>query len=209
MKVILVGGFSEAIELAISTGALIVGVIDRSDKLDIANYNLKYLGNDDLIKSASFFDSYRDVKFFLCPDLPAVRKKLFYYYEEAGCKFQNIMSRKANISKTSIIEPDAAIMIQDLVNISANVNIKKGVRINTGANIMHDCVLEAFVTIAPNAVLLGRVKVGEGAYIGSNATILPGVSIGANAVVGAGAVVTKDISENDVVIGVPARKMNN
>jgi len=48
------------------------------------------------------------------------------------------------------------------------------------------------------------IKVCKGASIGSNATILPGVTIGENAMVGAGSVVTKDILENTIAVGVPA-----
>ena len=45
----------------------------------------------------------------------------------------------------------------------------------------------------------------EGASIGSSATILCGVTIGKNAIVGAGAVVTKDVPDNTIVAGVPAK----
>lgn len=47
--------------------------------------------------------------------------------------------------------------------------------------------------------------VKKGASIGSNATILCGITIGENALVGAGSVVTKDVPENTVVAGNPAR----
>src|SRR5690606_15037985 len=47
--------------------------------------------------------------------------------------------------------------------------------------------------------------VKQGASIGSSATILCGVTIGENAIVGAGAVVTKDVPENTIVAGVPAK----
>ena len=47
--------------------------------------------------------------------------------------------------------------------------------------------------------------VKNGASIGSNATILAGIVIGENALIGAGAVVTKDVADNIVVAGVPAR----
>ena len=47
----------------------------------------------------------------------------------------------------------------------------------------------------------------EGAIVGANSTLLPGVVIGKNALVGAGSVVTKDVPENAVVVGNPARKV--
>lgn len=50
-----------------------------------------------------------------------------------------------------------------------------------------------------------RIVVGRNVWIGSNSTILPGVTIGDNAVVAAASVVTKDVPENAVVLGSPAR----
>ena len=49
------------------------------------------------------------------------------------------------------------------------------------------------------------IIIGKDVWIGSNATIAPGVTIGDNAGIGAGAVVTKDIPENAVAVGVPAK----
>lgn len=50
-----------------------------------------------------------------------------------------------------------------------------------------------------------QITIGNDVWIGGNVTILPGVTIGNNVVVGAGAVVTKDIPDNSLVLGVPAR----
>ena len=49
------------------------------------------------------------------------------------------------------------------------------------------------------------IRIGNDVWIGSNVTVTPGVTIGDNAIVGAGAVVTKDVKENTIVAGVPAR----
>lgn len=49
------------------------------------------------------------------------------------------------------------------------------------------------------------IYIGKNVWIGSHATILPGVTIGDNAIVAAGAVVSKDVPENAVVGGVPAK----
>jgi UDP-2-acetamido-3-amino-2,3-dideoxy-glucuronate N-acetyltransferase len=50
-----------------------------------------------------------------------------------------------------------------------------------------------------------RVRIEDGASIGSGAVIMGGVTIGAGALVGAGAVVTRDVAGGEVVAGVPAR----
>lgn len=77
----------------------------------------------------------------------------------------------------------------------------------TIATLNHGLPLETRNTTYPSPVVIG-----ENVWIGSNATILPGVTIGNNAVVAAGAVVTKDVPEDTVVAGVPAKvikKINN
>jgi acetyltransferase-like isoleucine patch superfamily enzyme len=51
--------------------------------------------------------------------------------------------------------------------------------------------------------------VKRNASIGSNATILPGVTIGEKAIVGAGAVVTEDVPNYAIVVGVPARPVGD
>ena len=52
---------------------------------------------------------------------------------------------------------------------------------------------------------LGRVQIGNDAWIGANVIVLPGVTIGEGAVVAAGSVVTKDVEQFTVVAGAPAR----
>ena len=72
------------------------------------------------------------------------------------------------------------------------------------------CITNARYPLSPNVKneLVGA-DVGEGAKVGANATLLPGVKIGRHALVGAGAVVTKDVPEDAVVVGNPARTINS
>lgn len=53
------------------------------------------------------------------------------------------------------------------------------------------------------------IFIGTNVWLGANTTVLPGCSIGNNSVVGAGSVVTKSIPENEVWVGVPARRVRN
>ena len=51
----------------------------------------------------------------------------------------------------------------------------------------------------------GSAIFGDNCYIGTGATILAPIKIGNNVTIGAGAVVTRDVMDNQIVVGVPAR----
>lgn len=89
-----------------------------------------------------------------------------------------------------------------LITIGNNVRITFGVKFAT-----HDGGMWTLRKSGrlENADLFGRIVVGDNTNIGWNAIILPGVTIGKNCVIGAGAVVSKDIPDNLVAAGVPAR----
>lgn len=56
-----------------------------------------------------------------------------------------------------------------------------------------------------HSLMVGRVHIKKNAWLGANATILPGVTVGKNVIVAAGAVVTKDVPDNVIVGGIPAK----
>ena len=51
----------------------------------------------------------------------------------------------------------------------------------------------------------GKITVGDNVHIGNNAVIMPNVKIGNNVIIGVGAIVTHDIPDNSIAVGVPAR----
>ena len=83
------------------------------------------------------------------------------------------------------------------IEIGDNVLIGQQVVI---ATLNHDLMPEKRANMLP-----APVRIGNDVWIGAHATILSGVTIGNGAVVAAGAVVTKDVPENTVVAGVPAK----
>jgi len=108
------------------------------------------------------------------------------------------------------------VFIENDVLVGNRVTIKCGVQLWDGIRLEDD------VFVGPNATFTNdpfprskqypqefiKTIVQKGASIGANATILSGVTIGQNAMVGAGAVVTKDVPPNSIVVGNPARIVN-
>lgn len=89
--------------------------------------------------------------------------------------------------------------------VTNGVSLGKGCLLNPHTSVSHDSVVGDFVEMSPGARITGHVFVGSYSSLGTNAVILPRVRVGINVVVGAGAVVTKDVPDNCLVAGVPAR----
>lgn len=91
------------------------------------------------------------------------------------------------------------IELGDYVRLSGNVTF-----------ITHDGGTWAFRDLEKykDVLKFGKIVVGDRTFIGYGATIMPGVTIGKRCVVAAGAIVTKDIPDETVVAGIPARKVN-
>lgn len=93
-----------------------------------------------------------------------------------------------------------------LIRIHDNVRIASNVSFVTH-DIIHKMVNTHFQEKAESAMLenVGCIEIMDNVFVGTNVTILHDVRIGPNAIIAAGAVVTKDVPENSVVGGVPAR----
>lgn len=109
------------------------------------------------------------------------------------------------------------------VNISNNVSIGNDVKIQNNVSVYEGVTIEDGVFLGPSCVFTNDLNprarypkghenykktfVREGASIGANATIVCGHDIGKCAMVAAGAVVTKDVRDYELVAGIPARKI--
>ena len=118
------------------------------------------------------------------------------------------IGENCSIGQNVMIGPDVS--VGDNCKIQNNVALYKGVELEDGVFCGPSCVFTNVLN--PRAEVERKneyrlTKVRRGATIGANATIVCGHELGAYCTIGAGAVVTKDVPEFALMVGVPARRI--
>ena len=133
------------------------------------------------------------------------RKRWIEEIERKGFNFDTVIHPSAivgdfvNIGKGCIVCPGLIL--------TCDIKIGRHSIINIGSTINHDCIIGDFTTIGPGVSIAGNVTIGDECWISIGVKIINEVSIGKGSFIGAGAVVTKDIPENFLAVGVPAKSI--
>lgn len=135
----------------------------------------------------------------------AVRERLFALISASGLAPLDVVHPAAIVAADAAWGPGVTVLARAVLN--PNARLGANVVVNTGSIVEHDCEVGDHVHLATGAILCGTVRVGPGAHVGAGAVVRQGVRVGARAVVGAGAVVVRDVPDDTVVVGVPARPL--
>lgn len=179
---------------------LVIGAVSR-DGTGVADLLIPMIGTDDDVGALMGAHSLRHAHVAIGDNV--ARAGAAARWVGAGGELRACVSRFAMPSRSAAIGPGAALLPGAVVN--AATTIGTGAIVNTNASIDHDCEIGDFAHIAPGAAIAGNVGVGPRTLVGIGSRVLPGLRIGADVVVGAGAVVTADVPDGAVVVGIPAR----
>lgn len=117
--------------------------------------------------------------------------------------FVNLIHPRAVIASSAVIGKGTVVMAGAVIN--SYCQIGEHVIVNTGSIVDHDCVMKDFSSVAPGAVLGGNVRILGHSVVSIGAVCRHNIEIAAHSVVGANSYVNKNVPENSVVYGVPAK----
>ena len=160
--------------------------------IDYSKVDLKEL--KEKLGTDKFFISFGNMKY---------RKKVWELFKNSGWNSVNIIHPNAVISKNAKL--GEGILIECGCLITPNPIIGDNVVVNTGSQVNHDNIIENHVYIASGVVLSGGVKIGENTLLDDGVIVTLGREVGKNSLIGAGAVITKNLEDNIVAYGNPAK----
>jgi sugar O-acyltransferase (sialic acid O-acetyltransferase NeuD family) len=131
------------------------------------------------------------------------RQQLAEFCSQWNIEIHTLVHPAATVSSAARIGQGTVVMAGAVINPDARVGA--GVIVNTGAVVEHDVEIGDYAHVAPMAAMGGAARLGAFSHLGLGAVVLQCVQIGSHTIVGAGAVVIKNLPDEVVAFGVPAR----
>jgi sugar O-acyltransferase (sialic acid O-acetyltransferase NeuD family) len=136
---------------------------------------------------------------------PRARRLTVERVEQSHPMWTNLISPTVRLHKSHKI--GAGVMIGRYTDLTVGCEIGNHVMLNIHVVIGHAVKIGDYSVVSPNACVNGEATIGRLCYIGANAFVR-NVRVHDGATIGAGSVVVKDVAENCVVAGVPARTLH-
>lgn len=190
------------IDLAEACGYRIAGLY-HYEKTRVGEY---YFGHKIVGTNEDLFEKdLSDKNFAISVGNNIIRSELFNNLINKGGNIPNLIHPSAVVSKYSKF--GRGLQVHALCVIDPDVIIGDDCMISDGSIVNHSVVMNNHCFVACNVVVGAYTKVNDFSFIGSGATLISGKanSIGYNSIIGAGAVVTKPVEENIIVVGNPAK----
>lgn len=198
------GGYSRVVidNLSFNKDIKIIGFVDQTKEIhNKEKFGFKVFGDISMIPS--LIKQYKIDSVFIAIGDQEARKKYSEEIKKYNLNLVNAIHPTAFVSSSAKL--GKGIFIGAGCIIGPNVQIGDNCLIHHNVVLPNDNILEDYVHVSPGVNVGSATLMKEFSYIGLGSSILQYIKIGTGAVIGAGAVVTKDVNDNIVVIGVPAK----
>jgi sugar O-acyltransferase (sialic acid O-acetyltransferase NeuD family) len=148
-----------------------------------------------------------DVEIIVALGNPRVRRSVVRQLSKRGARFATLVDPQAIIGERVTI--GAGTQIQSGCILTCDIAIGEHCVLGIGSQVSHDCRLGNFATIAPGVTLPGSCELKDGAEVAIGATMPQKTTMEAGSMLGMGAVLTKNLSQDHLAFGVPARERRN
>jgi len=158
-----------------------------------------------LLGNVHWLDSYRkNICAVICVGNAKGRKDIYTRLKgNHHISFPTIFAKDVQCSDSVKFGQGCIICLSNILTV--NITLGDFVIANLDCTIGHDAILDDFVTLYPSVNISGNVHIGTCSEIGTGANIIQCKIIGANTIIGAGSVVVKDIPDNCIAVGSPAK----
>ena len=136
---------------------------------------------------------------------PSVKKDIIQRITNPRIEYPTIFHSSAIIGDNNTVKIGKGCIICAYNIITTNVIIGDFVILNLSCTIGHDTTIGEYSSFMPTCNISGEVNIGECVFGGTGSKIINRKNIGNHSTIGAGAVVIKDVPDNAVLAGVPAK----
>ena len=157
----------------------------------------------EVYRLSSFQNRRMEIEFIIANGTPANRKKIYDRLVAAGFCLTNLIDPTAIVSPTSKISAGLIVMAHS--SISSDVQGEENILIQANIRVAHDIKIGRHSVLSSSAGIGGHVIIGSQNFIGIGAAVKENIRLGKNVVIGMGAVVVKDVDDNFVLAGNPAK----
>ncbi len=135
---------------------------------------------------------------------PEFRRRCF---EHLSARFESasLVHESCYVDPSATIAPGAVLFPGCVIDAGSTVGLN--VLLNTGCVIAHDTKIGAHSFLGPAVALAGFVTIGESCFLGIRTTVIDNRALADGVQTGGGAVVTEDLTEAGLYVGVPARRV--